>query len=71
MINMEACGSGHLWARKLRTMDHTVKIMIPQFVKPYVKSNKPKSMPCLWRSNSRARSDIRPKASDANRIDTR
>lgn len=40
LIGMEACGGAHYWARKLRSMGHTVKLMAPQFVKPYVKSNK-------------------------------
>jgi transposase len=37
---MEACGSAHFWARKLSALGHTVKLMAPQFVKPYVKTNK-------------------------------
>jgi transposase len=40
LIGMEACGSAHHWARKLQTLGHTVKLMAPQFVKPYVKTNK-------------------------------
>lgn len=40
MIGMEACGSAHYWARKLHGLGHTVKLMAPQFVKPYVKTNK-------------------------------
>ena len=40
LIGMEACGSAHYWARKLVEMGHTVKLMAPQFVKAYVKSNK-------------------------------
>lgn len=40
LIGMEACGSAHFWARKLQAMGHTVKLMAPQFVKPYVKTNK-------------------------------
>jgi transposase len=40
LIGMEACGSAHYWARKLQAMGHTVKLMAPQFVKPYVKTNK-------------------------------
>ena len=40
LIGMEACGSAHHWARKLQGFGHTVKLMSPQFVKPYVKSNK-------------------------------
>ncbi|MDG2971205.1 IS110 family transposase [Pseudomonas extremaustralis] len=40
LIGMEACGSAHYWARKLEALGHTVRLMAPQFVKPYVKSNK-------------------------------
>lgn len=40
LIGMEACGGAHHWARKLETLGHTVKLIAPQFVKPYVKSNK-------------------------------
>lgn len=40
MIAMEACGSSHYWARKFRSMGHEVKLISPQFVKPFVKSNK-------------------------------
>uniref|UniRef100_E6QU55 Transposase of ISCARN91, IS110 family IS1111 group n=1 Tax=mine drainage metagenome TaxID=410659 RepID=E6QU55_9ZZZZ len=40
LIGMEACGSAHHWARKLSEYGHTTKLMAPQFVKPYVKSNK-------------------------------
>lgn len=40
LVGMEACGGAHHWARRLETFGHTVKLMAPQFVKPYVKSNK-------------------------------
>ena len=40
LIGMEACASAHFWARKLQALGHTVKLMAPQYVKPYVKSNK-------------------------------
>jgi len=40
LIGMEACSSAHYWARELQKLGHTVKLMAPQFVKPYVKSNK-------------------------------
>jgi transposase len=40
LIGMEACGSAHHWARKLQGFGHTVRLIAPQFVKPYVKTNK-------------------------------
>jgi transposase len=40
LIGMEACAGAHYWARRLQTQGHTVKLMAPQFVKPYVKANK-------------------------------
>jgi transposase len=39
-VAMEACGSAHYWARRLAELGHTAKLIAPQFVKPYVKSNK-------------------------------
>jgi hypothetical protein len=40
LIGMETCGSAHHWARKLEGMAHTVRLMAPQHVKRYVKTNK-------------------------------
>lgn len=40
LIGMEACASAHYWARTLMAMGHEVKLIAPQFVKPYVKGNK-------------------------------
>jgi transposase len=40
LIGMEACGGAHYWARKLQALGHTVKLIAPQYVKPYVKTNK-------------------------------
>ncbi len=40
LIGMEACASSHYWARELANYGHEVKLMAPQFVKPYVKSGK-------------------------------
>lgn len=40
LIGMEACASAHFWAKKLQGLGHTVKLMAPQFVRPYVKTNK-------------------------------
>jgi len=40
LIGMEACGSAHHWARRLTELGHTLRLIAPQFVKPYVKTNK-------------------------------
>ena len=40
LVGLEACASSHYWAREFTKLGHTVKLMAPQFVKPYVKSNK-------------------------------
>jgi len=40
LIGMEACGGANYWAREMRKLGHEVKLMAPQFVKPYVKTNK-------------------------------
>jgi transposase len=40
VIGMEACASAHHWGRTLQRFGHTVRLMAPQFVKPYVKTNK-------------------------------
>jgi transposase len=36
VIGMGACIGTHYWARLFKKMGHTVKVMLPQFVKPYV-----------------------------------
>lgn len=40
LVGMEACSSAHHWARQLQGLGHTVRLISPQFVKPYVKTNK-------------------------------
>lgn len=40
LIAIEACGGAHYWCRKFTELGHNVRIIAPQFVKPYVKSNK-------------------------------
>ena len=37
---MEVCAGAHYWARELGKQGHEVKLISPQFVKPYVKGNK-------------------------------
>jgi len=39
-IGLEACGSSHHWARVLRSLGHTVVLLPPQYIKPYVKRGK-------------------------------
>ena len=40
LIGMEACAGAHYWARELQALGHEVRLMPPQYVKPYVKRNK-------------------------------
>jgi transposase len=40
LIGLEACATGHHWGRELRTLGHDVRLIPPQYVKPYVKRNK-------------------------------
>ena len=40
VIGMEACGSAHHWGRAFEQLGHTVKLMSPKYVRPYVKTNK-------------------------------
>ena len=40
VIGMEACASAHYWARTLEGYGHTVHLIAPQFVRPYVKTHK-------------------------------
>lgn len=39
-VGMEACASSHYWSRRLEELGHTVRLINPAFVKPYVKSQK-------------------------------
>ena len=40
VITIEACGASHHWARLLQSFGHSVKLIAPQLVKPYVKRGK-------------------------------
>lgn len=40
LIGIESCGGSNYWGRKFKAYGHDVKLISPQFVKPYVKSNK-------------------------------
>jgi len=41
LIGMEACSAGHHWARELSRLGHSVRLIPPQYVKPYVKKCPP------------------------------
>jgi len=40
LIGIEACASSHHWSRELQAVGHTVRLMPPVYVKPYVKRQK-------------------------------
>jgi transposase len=40
VVGLEACASSHYWARGLQALGHTVRMMPPAYVKPYVKRHK-------------------------------
>lgn len=40
LIGMEACASAHHWARELQALGHEVRLIPPQYVHPFVKTNK-------------------------------
>ncbi|MEJ6396265.1 IS110 family transposase [Gymnodinialimonas sp. 2305UL16-5] len=40
LVGIEACASSHHWARELSKLGHTVRLMPPMYVKPYVKRGK-------------------------------
>lgn len=40
LVVMEACGSAHYWAREMSRLGHEVKLIAPQYVKPFVKRQK-------------------------------
>ena len=40
VVVMEACGSAHFWAREMIKLGHEVKLIAPQYVRPFVKRQK-------------------------------
>ena len=40
LVGLEACGSAHDWARRIAELGHSVKLIAPAYVKPYVRRNK-------------------------------
>jgi hypothetical protein len=51
VVGMEACAGSHFWAREITRLGHTVRLMAPQYVKPYTQA--PEERP------GRCRSDLR------------
>ncbi|MBB4005547.1 IS110 family transposase [Aurantimonas endophytica] len=40
LVGLEACATAHYWARELSALGHSVRLMPPAYVKPYVRRNK-------------------------------
>ena len=40
LVGIEACATSHHWSRELKALGHTVRLMPPAYVKPYVKRQK-------------------------------
>ena len=40
LVGIEACASSHHWSREIKALGHTVRLMPPVYVKPYVKRQK-------------------------------
>jgi len=67
IVAMEACGSAHYWARKLRAMGHDVRLIAAQFVRPFVKSNKTDAADAqaIWETAQRPGMKLVPMKSEA------
>ena len=46
LVGIEACASSHHWSRELEALGHTVRLMPPAYVKPYVKRHKNDAARC-------------------------
>jgi transposase len=40
LVGIEACASSHYWSRELQAVGHTLRLMPPAYVKPYIKRQK-------------------------------
>lgn len=40
VVVMEACGGAHFWARRMQELGHEVKLIAPQYVRPFIKRQK-------------------------------
>jgi transposase len=41
LVGIEACATSHYWSRELQALGHTVRLMPPAYVKPYLKRQLP------------------------------
>jgi hypothetical protein len=48
LVGIEACASSHHWSRELQALGHTVRLMPPAYVRPYVKRQKNDADRWLW-----------------------
>ena len=62
---MEACASAHYWHRQFEALGHEVKLINPEYVTPYVKSNKndARDAETIWEAMSRPNMRFVPKKS--------
>ena len=51
LVGMEACATSHHWSRELKAFGHTLKLMPPAYVKPYVKGRR--TMPQMRRRSAK------------------
>lgn len=62
VVGLEACGGAHYWAREITKLGHTVKLMAPQAVKPYVQGNKTDGRDAEGICEAASRPRVRPVA---------
>jgi transposase len=48
LVGIEACASSHHWSRELQALGHTVRLIPPAYVKPYVKRQKNDAADVAW-----------------------
>ena len=46
VVGMEACAGSHFWAREIARLGHTVRLMAPQYVKPYTQASQERPGRC-------------------------
>ena len=54
LVGIEACASSHHWSRELKALGHTVRLMPPAYVKPYVKRQKNDAADAICEAVTRA-----------------